>query len=132
MNVCWVFAVLIFALPFAVVAKDAEFSGSLQRVTHESISILRTDGTLVDARLPATGDLSAGTIVARYNLADEVQITRKPNLELKSLRLLRHPSTQALAMVISSLAWRREENLLKISASSVSNASTPIGAGQVE
>src|SRR5262249_40756919 len=116
----------------AVVAKDAEFSGSLQRVTRESISILRTDGTLVDARLPATGDLSAGTIVARYNLADEVQITRKSNLELKSLRLLRRPSTQQLARVPPPSGGRKKKNLWRAPPPAASTASKPIGAGQVE
>jgi hypothetical protein len=55
-------AVLILLLPFGVVAKDPEFSGSLQRVTRESISILRPDGTLVDARIPAVFAYNSSTV----------------------------------------------------------------------
>src|SRR5262245_34529999 len=100
-------AVLILFLPFCMIAKDPEFSGSLQRVTHVAISILLSDGALVDARIPAKGDLSADAIVSRYTLADQVQVTRKSNLALKSLRLLRHPSEQERTQVIASLTWRR-------------------------
>ena len=36
-----------------------------------------SSGVFADARLPGTGDLSAKQIAARYNLADQVQITLK-------------------------------------------------------
>jgi len=101
-------------------------------VTRDSITILRTDGTLVDARIPATGDLAAETIATRYNLADQVQLTRKPNLELKSLRRLWQASESELAEVVASLAWRREENLLKVLASPAQTIGNSLEMGQAE
>jgi hypothetical protein len=59
----------------------------------------------------------AKEIAAHYNQADQVQITLKPNLELKKLVLLRRASADELATVstlmIDAMSGHREENFLK-------------------
>jgi hypothetical protein len=102
------------ALPGRVRGADLVFSGAVQRVTHESLTIRLADGSLVDTRIPPKGDLAAETIVTKYKLAEQVQIDCKPNLELKKLLFLRPASPEELAQVVTSLSWRREENLLKV------------------
>src|SRR5580658_917977 len=76
----------------AAFAADLVFSGALQQVNEKSLTIRVARGVFADARLPATGSLSAKEIASHYNLADQVQITLKPNLELKKLVLLRPAS----------------------------------------
>lgn len=125
-------AVLAVLLPLAMAAKDREFTGLLQRITNDSITILRSDGTLLDAGLPKAGDLSAARIIARYNFADQVQLTRKANQELKSLSLLRHPSKEESEQVMDSIAWRKEENLLKTPPRTAGSAGGPTGGRQAE
>jgi hypothetical protein len=88
--------------PCHAFAADAVYSGSLERVGQESISIRLADRRLIDARLPNTRLLSAGKIAAQYDVGDQVEITCRPIkpvweedtsryqfLELTKLRFLR-------------------------------------------
>src|SRR5580658_1836212 len=83
---------LLLLAPFATFAADLVFSGALQQVNEKSLTIRVARGVFADARLAAAGKLSAKEIASHYNLADQVQITLKPNLELKKLVLLRPAS----------------------------------------
>jgi hypothetical protein len=100
-------------------AADRIFTGSLERVTHASITIRLADGLIVDAVL-------AAAIAVPYHLADQVGIACAPaktvydapaglhyHLQLKSLRLLRPVSPQEQAAMIDSLSWQPGENLLQ-------------------
>jgi hypothetical protein len=106
-------------------AADVVFSGSLERVGHESISVRLPDHRVIDARLPNTRLLAAGKIAAQYNMGDQVEITcraikpvwdedasRFQSLELTKLRFLRLPSPEELSTVLASRPWRAEVNLL--------------------
>lgn len=93
-------------------AADPVYAGSLQRVTKESLTLRLDDGTLVDAKLPNKGDLTAGVIAARYHLADQLQITCKSDMELKQVRFLRAASQEEQEEVIASISSIRKENLL--------------------
>lgn len=110
---------LLVLFSFLASAADRTFSGSLERVTHASITIRLPDGLIVDAILPAT-------IAVPYHLADQVEIACAPaktvydapaglhyHLQLKSLRLLRPASPQEQTAMIESLSWQPGENLLQ-------------------
>ena len=117
---------LVFLLqPCRGFAADVVFSGSMERVGHESVSVRLADRRMIDARLPNTPLLSPAKIAAQYNLGDQVQITCKPIqpvweedtsryqfLELTKLRFLRRPSPQELATRLEFEPWRKEINLL--------------------
>jgi hypothetical protein len=125
-------AALFLMQPLNASAADLIFSGSLQRVTQESLTVRLMDGSLVDARLPKAGDLAGGKIAAQYKLGDQVQIACTRSLELKKLVFLRVASPTELTDVITSLSWRREENLLKHPDPPARAAHDPAGAAQAE
>ena len=102
----------------ATFAADLVFSGALQQVNEKSLTIRIDRGVFADARLPEKGNLTAKEIATHYHLADQVQITMKPNLELKKLVLLRPASADELVAVVNTwmvtpMSGKREENLLK-------------------
>lgn len=110
---------VLLLFSFVASAADRIFSGSLERVTHASITIRLPDGLIVDAVLPAA-------IGVPYHLADQVEIVCAPaktvydataglhyHLQLKSLRLLRPASQTEQAAMIESLSWQPGENLLQ-------------------
>src|SRR5215471_3062003 len=112
----------ILLVPCGAHAADLVFSGSLQRVTSATLIVRLDDGATVDTRLPKSRGLTAAAIVTRYKLADRVQIKCKavnaqylgdPSFELKQLQYLRPASAVELKQIITSISWRREENLLK-------------------
>ena len=113
------YCVRLVYFSFLANAADRIFSGSLERVTHTSITIRLADGLIVDAVLPAA-------FAVPYHLADQVEIACTPiktvydapaglhyHLQLKSLRLLRPTSPQEQAATIESLSWQPGENLLQ-------------------
>jgi hypothetical protein len=113
------YCALLVYFSFLANAADRIFSGSLERVTHTSITIRLADGLIVDTVL------SAGFAVP-YHLADQVEIACTPvktvydapaglhyHLQLKSLRLLRPASPQEYAAMVESLSWQPGENLLQ-------------------
>lgn len=108
-----------------VFAADIVFSGGLERVRRESLSVRLADGRLMDARLPNTASLAAGAIAAQYKLADQVRVSCKTirslydadaaihqHLEVKNLTLVRPPSPEEVARAVVSVSWRPGENLL--------------------
>ena len=125
-------ALLLLSHPDRAFAAGLVFSGGLERVRHESISVKLADGRLIDARLPHTSGLDAQTIVAHYGIGDQVQIickqiqpvweeaaSRYQYLELSKLRFLRPPSPEELSRMLASQPWRGGANLL----------SRPVAAG---
>lgn len=103
----------ILLMPCGAFAADLVFSGNLQRLTLVSMTVRLDDGGLVDARLPKSGLLAAGTIIGGFELADRVQIACTSSFELKKLQYLRPGSADELSQVVTSISWRREENLLR-------------------
>jgi hypothetical protein len=97
----------LVVLPVGALAADFEFTGSLERVTPETILIRLAGGDRIGAKLPKTGALAAETISARFKLADEVHITCKPMghdkcSDLKSIQFLRPPTPKERALVLGS------------------------------
>jgi hypothetical protein len=100
--------VLILLLcPWRGAAADVTFSGALESLGHETISVRLADQRVIEARLPNTRNLSAEKIAAQYQIGDQVQISckaiqpaldeetsRMQFLELTRLRFLRQPSPQ--------------------------------------
>jgi hypothetical protein len=106
-------------------ASDLVFSGSLERVGHESLSVRLADRRVIDARLPNKSPLTSGAIASQYNRGDKVQITCKTiqpvweeesfrfqSLELMKLRLEGRPSTGELSDTLELPSWREGVNLL--------------------
>src|SRR5580704_16750173 len=82
------------------------FTGSLERVGDQSMSIKLADRRVIDAMLPNTPALEASAIAAQYRMGDEVEIGCKPirpvweaatsrfqSLEVTAIRFLRRPSS---------------------------------------
>ena len=96
------------------------FSGEIQRVTSELISVRLDDGRIILARNVAThGDLSPLALAGRYTIGDRVEITCTAGkftycpsirhsiaLELKKLRFLREPSREERLKALTSPEWR--------------------------
>jgi hypothetical protein len=53
---------------------SVQFSGSLEAVTHHTISIRLPDGRVVDAGIPDNGELSAQSLFSKYRMGDLVPI----------------------------------------------------------
>ena len=131
---------LLLGSPCRSFAADLVFSGSLERVRHESVSVKFTDRRVIEARLPNTPRLAAQALVARYNIGDHVEITCKPiqpvweeeasrfqNLEVAKLRFLRPPSPEELSGTLASRPWRGGVNLLRRPAATGTAGNTPPG-----
>jgi hypothetical protein len=116
---------LLLFQPCGGLAADLIFSGGLQRVGQESISVRLADGRLIDARVPNRSGLAPWTIASHYSIGDQVQITcqqiepvweeaasRYQYLELAKLRLLRPPSAEELSQILATRPWRGGANLL--------------------
>jgi hypothetical protein len=120
----------------ALAARSETFSGELQRVTTESISIRLADGRIVESRnIAAQGDLSSRNLAKKYTVGDRVEITcvaingiysqllgRRLDLDLTKLKLLRNPTRQERAAALTSKAWRQSPNLLRLADPESSNA----------
>ncbi len=126
LRLAWLTSILFFP-PCPALAADLTFSGSLERVGHESISIRLADRRLIDARLPSTPLLSPAKIAKQYNFGDQVQITCKPIqqtweedtarlqfLELTKLRFVRQSSADELSKMLALPMSREGENLLAL------------------
>lgn len=105
---------------------EAPFSGRLERVGNESVSIRLTDRRVICAMLPGTPPLSPEAIAAQYHVGDQVEITTKPiqpvwekgtaryqNLEVTMIQLLERPSPEELAKILEGMPFREGENLLE-------------------
>jgi hypothetical protein len=119
-------------------AADLDFSGALERLAHESISVRLADRRIIDARLPNTALLTWEKLAARYSLGDQVQISckriqpvveedisRYQFLELTKLRFLRKASRAELSQMLQLPLWREEVNLLPRTEASVSADKSP-------
>jgi hypothetical protein len=106
-------------------AADLNFSGSLQRVGHQSISLRLADRRVIDARLPNTARFTAAKLATQYKMGDRVEIACKPiqpvyeeettrlqSLELTRLRFLREPRPEELSQIPAPWPWSEEVNLL--------------------
>jgi hypothetical protein len=105
---------------------SGSFSGSLERVGNESISIRLADRRVIDAMLPNTPPLDSSGIVAQYNLGDYVEAacrriqpvweegtSKYQTLEVTSMRLRRRPSPEELSKMLQAIPFREGKNLLK-------------------
>ena len=53
---------------------SVQFTGSLEAVTHHTVSIRLADWRIVDARIPDGAELSAQSLFLKYRMGDVVQI----------------------------------------------------------
>ncbi len=104
---------------------DTSFTGSLERVGDQSISVKLADRTVIDAMLPNTPALGAPAIAAQYQMGDEVEIRCKPiqpvweavtsrfqSLEVTAIRFLRRPSIEETSSLLEARP-REGKNLLQ-------------------
>jgi hypothetical protein len=122
------FATLLFLLHLArLFAADAVFSGGLEELTQERLTVRLTDGKRITARLPRKGDLSAAAIARWYQVADQVQMTCKRSgafvkdgdylaWDLEQLRFLRTATPEERSSATTRRPWREKQNLLRGSA----------------
>ena len=116
---------LLCAPVCSVFADDPVFSGRLEKIAAESITIRLADRRAIEAKLPSAGSLTAQKIAARYKFGDEVEIKcrRIPPawdensahfqfLELEKLQFIRMASAGQLWGMRELPAWREEANLL--------------------
>jgi hypothetical protein len=104
---------------------DPSFTGSLERVGDQSISVKLADRRVIDARLPDTPDLQAAALAAEYRFGDEVEIqcrairpvweeatSRFQSLEITGIRFLRRPSPEEVSSLLEAKS-REGKNLLE-------------------
>jgi hypothetical protein len=124
-------AIWLFLLAFLVplqpgrgFAADISFTGGLERVGDQSISVKLADRRVIDAMLPRTADLQADAIAGKYSMGDEVEITCQPipsvweeatsrfqSLEVTAIRFLRRPSPEEVSSLLEAKP-REGKNLL--------------------
>jgi hypothetical protein len=125
----WMLPGIILTFAPALHAQSLVFSGALEWIAPESISIRLSDGRIIDALLPKSGPLAAAPLSAGRHVGDSVEITcrRIPRvydqrvdlyryLELKELRVLRQSQPPGeLAKALASKGWRdgSGQNLLR-------------------
>lgn len=120
----WVIPLLL-CQPYRGLAADVSFSGTLERVGQESISIQLADRRVIDARLPNTSSFTALAISAAYRMGDLVEMrckairpvweegtSRYQSLEITALRLVRRLTTEELSRTLAGPPFREGENLL--------------------
>jgi hypothetical protein len=101
-------------------------SGSLERVTHQVVTILRSDGAVMDTVLPADGKVRADVLTAKFKVGDIVEISYREitpvfheevpilqRFELERITLRHAPSRSEYASGLRSPAWRDPGNLLQ-------------------
>jgi hypothetical protein len=100
------------------------FSGGLERVGDESISVQLADRRVIDAMLPDKPSLAAPALAAQYHMGDQVEVDCKPiepvweaatsryqSLEVTAIRLLRRPSPEEVSKSLEARP-REGKNLL--------------------
>src|SRR5580693_216608 len=100
------------------------FTGSLERVGDQSMSIKLADRRVIDAMLPNTPGLEASALAAQYSMGDEVEIGCNPiqpvweaatsrfqSLEVTAIRFLRRPSPEEVSNLLEARP-REGKNLL--------------------
>jgi hypothetical protein len=132
MRLAWLIPLVVLGQPFRASAADIVFSGGLERVGHETISVRLADRRVIEARLPATSRLAPEKFAAQYKIGDQVEITckqiqrvwedetsRYQFLELTKFRFVREPSSAELSEILAIQPWRGAPNLLKQPAANV-------------
>jgi len=107
-------------------AAAASFTGNLERVMSQSLTILQPDGILINVRLPGGATLSGNALAAQRAFGDQVKIECKlivpvwdqaanltEMLELQSVEFLRRADAQEMKRAVLSPGWRRPGNLLQ-------------------
>jgi hypothetical protein len=77
---------------------DLSFTGGLERVGDQSISVKLPDRRVIDAMLPNTLTLDASAIAAQYSMGDEVEIKCKPTPPVWEAATSRFQSLEVTAM----------------------------------
>ncbi len=103
------------------------FTGYLERLSHESMSIRQDNGILIDTLVPEDTPVSANSISAQLGFGDRVLIVcqtthrvldypqrRYQTLRLVGIKRLRLSSTDELNQIYRSRGWAQQGNLLKI------------------
>ena len=123
----WLFLLVSFLLLQPVRGFEAgiSFTGGLERVGDQSISVKLADHRVIDALLPNTSALGSTAIAAQYNMGDEVEIKCEPiqpvweaatsrfqSLEVTAIRLVRRPSTEEVSKLLEAKP-REGKNLLQ-------------------
>jgi hypothetical protein len=121
-------SIALLLLPLSAPAAELTFTGNLRFVAPGTITIRLSNGIVIDARLPGTGELAGEKIAAKYQFADQVQIAGKNirtvwddpvqryhQLELTNIHFVRAPFAEETAQVMASLSWQAGDklNLLK-------------------
>jgi hypothetical protein len=120
------------------------FTGGLERVGDQSISVKLADRRVIDAMLPNTSALGASAIAAQYRMGDEVEIrcksiqpvweaatSRLQSLEVTAIRFLRRPSPDEVSRSLETKA-REGKNLLqrpRVAAATPNRAPDPDAPG---
>ena len=123
------------------------FTGGLERVGDQSISVKLADRKVIDAMLPDTQTLNPEALVAQYKMGDQVEIQCKPiqsvweaatsrfqSLEVTAIRLVRRPPPEEVSRLLEARA-REGKNLLErpaLAASTTNRATDPNAAGSKE
>ena len=110
---------------------DISFTGSLERVGDQSISVKLADRTVIDAMLSNAPALAASAIAAKSSMGDEVEIkckqirpvweaatSRLQSLEVTGMRFLRRPSPEEVSGMLEAKP-REGKNLLQRPVASV-------------
>jgi hypothetical protein len=111
---------------------DLSFTGSLERVGDQSVSVKLADRRVIDAMLPNTPALESTAIAAHYKMGDELEIECKPidpvweaatsrfqSLEIIAIRFVRRPSPEEVSRLLEARS-REGKNLLKLPTVAVS------------
>lgn len=123
----WLFllAALLVSQPGRGFETDLSFTGGLERVGDQSISVKLPDRRVIDAMLPDTPALDASAIAAHYSMGDEVEIQCKPirpvweaatsrfqSLEVTAIQFVRRPSPEEVLGLLETKP-REGKNLLQ-------------------
>ncbi len=115
-------ASLLLLPPGRGFAADISFTGSLERVGDQSISIKLPDRRVIDAMLPNSSSLDAPAIAAQYSMGDEMEVRCKPirpvweaatsrfqSLEVTAIRFVRRPSAAEVLSLLEAKPREGEE-----------------------
>ena len=121
----WLFLLACLLQPVCGFEAGITFTGSLDRVGDQSLSIKLADRSVIDAMLPNTPALGASAIAAQYSMGDEVEIRCEPirpvweaatsrfqSLEVTAIRLVRRPSPEEVSNLLEARP-REGKNLLQ-------------------
>jgi hypothetical protein len=121
----WLLASPLVLQPGRAFEAGISFTGSLERVGEQSMSIKLADRRVIDAMLPNTPALGASALAAQYSMGDEVEIGCKPiqpvweaatsrfqSLEVTAIRFVRRPSPEEVSNLLEAKP-REGKNLLQ-------------------